>query len=151
MTVGLSNGLRMRRNLAGGLPITQQHRTPSVIPFWEHFYATHETRFERCNRSVWECRNTKRTTGQRTGCKFWKHEDAMQMMTWQNATRRHMTWQGQRITGRHLAHRTRGVTFTYHFLFFLREATNGTYAPRVFFLIYLPCDILFLCIFIQIY
>ena len=31
-------------------------------------------------------------------------------MTWQNVTRKHMTWQGRRITGRHLAHRIRGVT-----------------------------------------
>ena len=34
----------------------------------------------------------------------------MHMMTWQSATRKHMTWQRRRITGRHLAHRIRGVT-----------------------------------------
>src|SRR4051812_31939728 len=34
----------------------------------------------------------------------------MQMMTWQSATRKHMTWQRWRITGGHLAHRIRGVT-----------------------------------------
>ena len=34
----------------------------------------------------------------------------MQMMTWQSATRKQMTWQRWRITGRHLEHRIRGVT-----------------------------------------
>ena len=34
----------------------------------------------------------------------------MHMMTWQSATRKQMTWQRRRITGRHLAHRNRGVT-----------------------------------------
>ena len=41
---------------------------------------------------------------------FEKHDDAMQMMTWQNATRKQMTWLGRRITSRHLAHRSRRVT-----------------------------------------
>ena len=35
-----------------------------------------------------------------TDASFEKHDDAMQMMTWQS----------RRITGRHLAHRIRGVT-----------------------------------------
>src|SRR3954469_24236693 len=34
----------------------------------------------------------------------------MQMMTWQRATGKHMTWQRRRITGGHLAHQIRGVT-----------------------------------------
>ena len=34
----------------------------------------------------------------------------MHMMTWQDATRKKKTWQQQRITGRHLAHQSRGVT-----------------------------------------
>src|SRR3954465_3036176 len=34
----------------------------------------------------------------------------MQMMTWQRATRKHMTRQRRRITGGHVAHRIRGVT-----------------------------------------
>ena len=40
---------------------------------------------------------------------------SMQMMTWQNATRKQMTWQRRRITGRHLVHRIRGVTLLYVF------------------------------------
>ena len=35
----------------------------------------------------------------------------MHMMTRQDATGKRMTWQRQRITGRHLAHRPRGVTY----------------------------------------
>src|SRR3954468_9247056 len=46
------------------------------------------------------------------GCKFRKHDDAMRMMTWQDATRKQMTKQQQRITGGQLAHRSRGVTGT---------------------------------------
>src|SRR4051812_41862936 len=34
----------------------------------------------------------------------------MQMMTWQRATRKHMTWKGRQITDGHLAHQIRGVT-----------------------------------------
>ena len=33
--------------------------------------------------------------------------------------------------------------FTHRLLFFSGEATSETYGPRVFFLIYLPCDLLF--------
>ena len=55
-------------------------------------------------------RTTERTSGTRTDARFEKHADEMQMMTWQNATHKQMTWQRQRITGRHLAHRIRGVT-----------------------------------------
>ena len=53
--------------------------------------------------------------GNPDGCKFWKHDDAMRMMTWQDATRKQMTWQRQRITERHLAHRSRGVTTLHHY------------------------------------
>ena len=53
------------------------------------------------------------------GCKFWKtcrwNADEVQMMTWQNATRKQMTWQRRQITGRHLAHRIRGVTTLHHY------------------------------------
>ena len=48
-------------------------------------------------------------------CKFRKHDDAMHMMTWQDATRKQMTKQQQRITRRHLAHRCRGVTTLHHY------------------------------------
>ena len=43
---------------------------------------------------------------------------AMQMMTWTYATRKQMTRQQQRITGRHLAHRSRGVTLRKTILIF---------------------------------
>ena len=46
---------------------------------------------------------------------FWKHDDAMHMMTWWNATRKKMTWQQQQITWRHLAHRSWGVTTLHHY------------------------------------
>ena len=36
-------------------------------------------------------------------------------MTWEDATRKQMTWQRQRITERHLAHRSRGVTTLHHY------------------------------------
>src|SRR3954471_22272834 len=50
------------------------------------------------------------------GCKFRKkHDDAMRMMTWQDATRKQMTKQQQRITGGQLAHRSRGVTTLHHY------------------------------------
>ena len=55
-------------------------------------------------------RTTERTGRTRKDASFEKHADEMQMMTWQNATCKQMTWQLQRITGRHLAHRIRGVT-----------------------------------------
>ena len=48
----------------------------------------------------------------------------MHMMTWQNATSKQMTWKGRRITGRHLAQRTRGVTAGY------KLATRTEEAPR---------------------
>ena len=35
--------------------------------------------------------------------------------------------------------------FTHRLLFFSREATSETYGPRVFFLIYLLCDLFYLC------
>ena len=59
---------------------------------------------------MWESRIAKRTTGKGPDASFEKHADDMQMMTWKNATRKQMTWQQRRITGRHLAHRIRGVT-----------------------------------------
>src|SRR3954471_16437494 len=49
------------------------------------------------------------------GCMFRKHDDAMRMMTWQDATRKQMTKQQQRITGGQLAHRSRGVTTLHHY------------------------------------
>ena len=59
--------------------------------------------------------DNRRNWGNPDGCKFQKHDDAMHMMTWWNATCKQMTWQRQRITGRHLAHRSRGVTTLHHY------------------------------------
>ena len=56
-----------------------------------------------------------RKWGKPNGSKFWKHDDAMHMMTWQDATRKQMTRKNHRITGRHLAHRSRGVTTLHHY------------------------------------
>ena len=53
---------------------------------------------------------TERTGGTQTDASFEKHADEMLMMTWQNATRKQMARQLWWITGRHLAHRPRGVT-----------------------------------------
>ena len=55
-------------------------------------------------------RTIERTGGTRTDASFEKHADEMQMMTWQNATRKRITWQQRRVAGRHLVHRIRGVT-----------------------------------------
>ena len=69
-------------------------------------------------RRVQVCLGSERTTegtGGRDGCKFWKHDDAMHMMTWQDSTCKQMTRQQQRITGRHLAQQSRGVTTLHHY------------------------------------
>ena len=56
-----------------------------------------------------------RNWGNPDGCKFWKHDDAMHMMTWQDAIRNQMTRQQHRITGRHLVQWSRGVTTLHHY------------------------------------
>ena len=57
-------------------------------------------------------RTTERTGETQMDASFEKHADEMQI--WQNATRKQMTWQQRRITGRHLAHRIQGVTTLLH-------------------------------------
>ena len=59
--------------------------------------------------------DNRRNWGNPDGGRFWKHDDAMHIMTWWNATRKQMTWQRHRITGRHLTHRSRGVTTLHHY------------------------------------
>ena len=80
------------------------------------FSPAHETRSERGDGRVrvWlgSVRTTQRTGRTRTDASFEKHVDEMQMMTWQSATRKQMTWQRGRITGRHQAHPYRGITVT---------------------------------------
>ena len=110
LTVGASNDFQTERNLTGGLPVIYQGHSANLGPFREHFSPTHETRSERgdgCGECVGS-RNGQRGKG--PDASFEKHDDAMQMMTWQNATRKKMTWQQRRITGRHLAHRIWDVT-----------------------------------------
>ena len=92
--------------------IIRPHDKLQPIP--RTFYATYKIIFWRCHGRVRVCLDcewtTERTGGNRTDASFEKHADEMQMLTWQNATRKQMTWKQRRITGRHLAHRIRGVT-----------------------------------------
>ena len=87
----------MERNLTGGLPVLYQGHSANLGPFRERFYPAHETRSERGDGRVRECRGSERTTertgGTRTDASFEKHADEMEMMTCQNATRKQMTWQ----------------------------------------------------------
>ena len=118
LTVGASNDLQMERNLTGGLPVLYQGHSANLGLFGERFYPAHETRSERGDGCVRVClcleRTTEITEGTRTDASFEKHADEMQTMTWQNATRKQMTWQWHRITGTHLAHRIWGVTTLLH-------------------------------------
>ena len=118
LTVGVSNDLQMARNLTGGLPVLYQGRLANLGPFRESLTPAHETRSERGRwarangpDSEWTTERTGRTG---TDASFEKHADEMQMMTWQNATHKQMTWQRRRITRGHLVHRIRGVTTLLH-------------------------------------
>ena len=42
LTVGVSNGLQMARNLTGGLPVVYQGRLANLGPFQESLTPTHE-------------------------------------------------------------------------------------------------------------
>ena len=44
LTVGVSNGLQMARNLTGGLPVVYQGRLANLGPFRECLTPTHEKR-----------------------------------------------------------------------------------------------------------
>ena len=83
----------MARNLTGGLPVLYQGRLASLGPFQEHITPAHEKRQEGCAGACGSVglRNEQRGKGQ--DASFEKHDDAMQMMTWQNATRKQMAWQ----------------------------------------------------------
>ena len=87
---------------------------PTFNPIQEHFPATYKIIFRTYRGRVQVCLGSERTMernwGNPDGCKFWKRDNAMRMMTWQDATHKRMTWQQQRITGKHLAHRSRGVS-----------------------------------------
>ena len=100
----------MERNLTRGPPVVYQGHLTRLGPFRERPTPAHEKKQEGCARGGG---SAGLQNGQRRKCSdasFEKHDDAMQMMTWQNATCKQMTWQRRRITGRHLAHRIRGIT-----------------------------------------
>ena len=97
LTVGVSNDLQMARNLRGGILVLYQGRLANLGPFRESLTPAHETRSERGRRARANGPDSEQTT-ERTGrtqtdASFEKHADEMQMMTWQNATRKQMTWQ----------------------------------------------------------
>ena len=52
----------MRWNLAGSLLTTKQHRTPTFIPFREHFPATYKIIFRTCRGHVQVCLGSEQTT-----------------------------------------------------------------------------------------
>ena len=54
LTVGVSNGLQMERNLTGGLPMVYQGHLANLGPFRERLTHGHEKRQEGCagSRSV---------------------------------------------------------------------------------------------------
>ena len=97
LTFGVSNGLQMARNLTDGLPVLYQGRLENLGPFRESLTPAHETRSERGRRArangPHSERTTERTGRTRTDASFEKHADEMQIMTWQDATRKKMTWQ----------------------------------------------------------
>ena len=110
LTVGASNDLQMERNLTGALPVIFQGHTANLDPFRGRYSPAHATRSRRGDGAC-ECVGSRNGEwGKRPDASFERHADEMQMMTWQNATRKQMTTQQQRITARHLAHRSRGVT-----------------------------------------
>ena len=90
---------------------------PTFNPFWEHFLATYKLIFRTCRGRVQVCLGSERTTkgtGRLGRMQVLKNMMMqMRMMTWWNATRKKMTWQRRRITGRHLARRSRGITMMY--------------------------------------
>ena len=97
ITVGVSNEVQMARNLTGGLPVVNPGRMASLGPIRECLTPAHETRSERGDgaraRGPDSERTMERTGRTRTDASFEKHDDAMQMMTWQDATRKQMTRQ----------------------------------------------------------
>ena len=127
LTVGASNDLQMERNLTGGLPVLYQGHSANLDTFRKRFSPAHETRSERGDGRSESVGSRNGQRGKGPDASFEKHDDAMQMMTWQNATRKQMTWQRRRITGRHLAHRNRGVTVSFSRELFV---TRKLFVPR---------------------
>ena len=100
----------MARNLTGGLPVLYQGRLANLGPFQERLTPAQEKRQK--GDAEWH-RSAGLQNGQQGKCSDAWDElvcNAMHMKTWQNAAHKQMTWQRRWITGRHLAHRIRGVT-----------------------------------------
>ena len=114
LTVGASNDLQMERNLTGGLPVLYQGHSANPGPFQELFLPLTKQGLRGVTGAARVSDRETDNGGKGPDASFKKHAEEMQMMTWQNATRKQMTWQRQRITGRHLAHRIRGVTTLLH-------------------------------------
>ena len=93
LTVGASNDLQMERNLTGGLPVLYQGHSANTDPFREGFSPAHKKKTEGCNGCGESVGSRNGQRGKGPDASFEKHDDAMQMMTWQNATRKQMTWQ----------------------------------------------------------
>ena len=101
------NGTKLDKRSTGGIP--RPLGKPRSIP------RAFNTRSRKENKrgapeevGVPDC---KTDNGEMLECKKrTRMQNEMHMMTWQNATRKKMIWQRRQITGRHLAHRIRGVT-----------------------------------------
>ena len=65
LTVGVSNGLQMARNLTGGLPVLYQGRLENLGPFRESFTPTHN---KRQKGNIGGHRNAGLQNGQRGKC-----------------------------------------------------------------------------------
>ena len=107
------NGTKLDRRSTGSKPRPQDKSRSNPEMFNPH--TRKEGKNDHRRRS--ERQNANRTTGKMFGCMRWT---CMQMKcTWwhdmQCMTHKKMTRQQQRITGRHLAHRSRGATTLHHY------------------------------------
>ena len=111
LTVGVSNRLQMGRNLIDGLPVVYQDLLATLGPFRECLTPAHEKRQKgtpmQVGVSYWEMDNGENARMHETNT----YANEMHMMTWYAMhDTQAMTRQQQRITARHLAHQSRGVT-----------------------------------------
>src|SRR3954464_12965614 len=93
LTVGVSNGLQMTRNLTGGLPVVYQGRLANLGPFRECLTPAHEKRQKGApgNIGVPDCKTDNGENAQMHETNTYANvmhmttRYEMQMMTWQNA------------------------------------------------------------------
>ena len=83
-----------------------------VLEYWGK--DEHQNRREKWHLQKWKKRKEgRRSDGARTTHGACNNTTCMNMtkhmMIWQDATRKRMTWQRRRVTGRHLAQRSRGI------------------------------------------